>query len=180
VELGSVTNRLTSILLMACVLAAGVMLVPALFGYQRYVVTGGSMAGSLDRGSLAFDRQVPTSDLKVGDVITYTPPFSSGAHHGLTHRIVWIGRGVDGRRTYRTKGDANAAPDAWTFELAKRTQARLAFHIPYLGYVFSALALRWVRLLVIGLPALLIAISVLRGLWRDATEEIQQPTGAVA
>jgi signal peptidase len=152
------------------------MLVPALFGYQRYVVTGGSMSGSIDRGSLAFDKAVPTSQLKVGDVITYKPPFSSGVHHRITHRIAWVGRGKDGRPAYQTKGDANAAPDQWKFGLDKSTQARVAFHLPYVGYAFAALADRWVRMLVIGLPALLIAFSVVRSLWRDAGRE----TGAVA
>ena len=37
------------------------VLVPALLGYQRYVITSGSMTGTYDRGSLVFDKVVPTS-----------------------------------------------------------------------------------------------------------------------
>ena len=60
------------------------MLLPALLGYQRYVITSGSMTGTYDRGSLVYDSVVPTSSLKVGDVITFGPP----GHAGLvTHRI---------------------------------------------------------------------------------------------
>ena len=69
---------------------------------------------------------------------------------------------------------SNAKADPWTFELHRRTQARVAFHVPYVGYVLSALSIRWVRMLAIGLPALLIALSLLAGLWREAGEEPQR------
>jgi signal peptidase len=166
-----VGKTLTGVLLAGCVLLAAVMLVPAVFGYQRYVITGGSMTGTIDRGSLAFDKAVPTSELKVGDVITYTPPRSSGHIGRVTHRIVSIGRGANGQRAFQTKGDANAVADPWKFQLSKPTQARVSFHLPYVGFAYAALGIRLVRMLVIGIPALLIAFSIIRSLWRDATEE---------
>ena len=58
----------------AAVALAAAVLLPALLGFQRYVITSGSMTGTYDRGSLVYDRVVPTSSLKVGDVITYDPP----------------------------------------------------------------------------------------------------------
>jgi signal peptidase I len=42
------------------------MLLPVAFGYQRYVITSGSMTGTCDQGSIVFDKTVPTSDLEVG------------------------------------------------------------------------------------------------------------------
>jgi signal peptidase I len=151
----------------ALVLALAV-LVPALLGYQRYVITSGSMTGTYDRGSLVFDKVVPTSDLRAGDVITFRPP----GHAGLvTHRIHTL-TSVGGKRVLTTKGDHNAAPDAWgAITLAKGTQARVAFHLPYLGYGLAVLSEKKVRMLVIGLPALLIALSALAGLWRDSAPE---------
>src|SRR3954454_15512043 len=92
---------------------AAAMLVPALFGLQRYVITGGSMQGTYDRGSIAFDKTVPVSDLKVGDVITYTPPASSGISGLVTHRIVSIREQGAQSESFRTKGDANPDPDPW-------------------------------------------------------------------
>ena len=47
----------------------------------------------------------------------------------------------------------------------------MAFHLPYLGYGLAVLSEKQVRMLVIGLPALLIALSALAGLWRDSTPE---------
>jgi signal peptidase len=151
----------------ALILALAV-LVPALLGYQRYVITSGSMTGTYDTGSLVFDRVVPTSSLRAGDVITFRPP----GHAGLvTHRIATV-RTANGQRVFTTKGDATRAADAWgPIALGEARQARVAFHLPYLGYGLATLSDRHVRMLVIGLPALLIALAALAGLWRDTTPE---------
>ncbi len=151
----------------ALILALAV-LVPALLGFQRYVITSGSMTGTYDRGSLVFDRVVPTSALRAGDVITFRPP----GHAGLvTHRIHTL-KSVRGKLVLTTKGDANRTPDAWgEITLSQATQARTAFHLPYLGFGIAALSERKIRMLVVGLPALLIALSALGGLWRDSAPE---------
>jgi signal peptidase len=148
-----------------CVVAlvALLVLVPAMFGWQRYAIVSGSMTGTYDQGSLVLDEVVPVSDLKVGDVITYRPP---AGDHLITHRISWIGRDQQGRRLFRTKGDANPVADAWTFRLDEPTQARVRFGVPYVGHALSALGRRDVRMLLIALPALLIAAFSLAGLWR--------------
>jgi signal peptidase len=153
----------------AVALAAAVLL-PALLGYQRYVITSGSMTGTYDRGSLVYDRVVPTRELNVGDVITYDPPAGAGPAGLVTHRIVAITPQAGGARVFRTKGDANPVKDPWTFTLARPTQARVAFHLPYVGFALAALAERKLRMVLIGVPALLVALSVLAGLWREAGE----------
>ena len=168
-------TALATALCAACLSLAGLMLLPGLLGYQRYVITSGSMTGTYDRGSVVFDKVVPVSDLRVGDAITYAPPPGSGPSGRITHRIVWIGSDTFGRQTLRTKGDANEAADPWTFTLDGATQARVAFHVPYVGYVLSALAIRQVRMAVIGLPALLIAFAVLVGFLRDVRKATTDP-----
>jgi signal peptidase len=156
------------VLCAAALLLALVVLVPALLGFQRYVITSGSMTGTYDRGSLVFDRVVPTASLRAGDVITFRPP---GHADLVTHRIHTLTT-VRGKQVITTKGDHNAAPDAWgTIALGSAHQARVAFHVPYIGYGLAALSERWVRMLLIGLPALLIAFSTLAGLWRDSSPE---------
>jgi signal peptidase I len=170
----------TTLLVLGAFGLGALMIVPGLFGFQRYVITGGSMTGSIARGSVAFDQVVPVDHLKIGDVITYTPPASAPVSGKVTHRLVWIGHGVDGRPAFRTKGDANPTPDPWKFQLSRRTQARVAFHVPYVGYALSALSIRAVRLLVIALPALLIALSLLVGIWRDAGRHVRELEEATA
>jgi signal peptidase I len=143
--------------------AAVLVLVPALLGWQRYAIVSGSMTGTYDKGSLVLDEVVPVTALRVGDVITYMPP---AGDHLITHRISWIGRDATGARVFRTKGDANPVADGWTFKLDRPTQARVRIGVPYAGYALTALGRRDVRMVLIALPALLIAGVSLAGLWR--------------
>ena len=160
----------------ALVLAAGLLfglllVVPAALGWQRYVITSGSMTGTYDRGSLVLDEVVPVSGLRVGDVITYRPPAGAGPAGLVTHRIAEISRDTLGRRMFRTKGDANRSADPWTFALPKGEQARVRAGVPYVGFALAALSRRDVRMLFVGLPAGLIALFSIAGLWRDAGAE---------
>ena len=150
---------------------AALMLLPAVFGLQRYVITGDSMSGAYDRGSVVFSEVVPVSELRVGDVITYEPPAASGVDGLITHRIVAIDHDPRGRPVLRTKGDANASRDPWRFRLERSEQARVVAGVPYVGYAFAALGIREVRMALVGIPALVIALALLAGLWRDAGEE---------
>jgi signal peptidase I len=152
--------------------ALGLVLVAsALLGWQRYVIVSGSMTGTYDRGSLVLDEVVPTASLGVGDVITYRPPAGSSTHDLVTHRIAAIARTRGGGRVFRTKGDANPVADPWTFTLPRATQAKVRFGVPYAGFAVAALSDRRVRLLIVGLPAALIALLTLAGLWREAATE---------
>lgn len=146
------------------------ILLPPLFGLQRFVITGGSMTGTIPKGAVIYSRITPVGGLKVGDIITFTPPGFSTA---VTHRIVAIEPGPDGSPAFSTRGDFNQASDPWNpVTLNEPQQARYAFHVPLLGYVLAALGARPVRLAVIGLPALLIALSLLWSLWREAGDEV--------
>jgi signal peptidase len=152
----------------ATAVAVVALLMPAVLHLQRYVITGGSMNGTISRGSIAYDEYVPVSVLTVGDIITFVPPRMHGA---VTHRIVSIQRDQRGNPIFRTKGDANAVVDPWHIALPNVTQARYVFAIPYVGYVFAVLSLRWARVALIGLPAALIFISILVSVWREGGKE---------
>lgn len=161
-----VRSLLPTLGLAASALLAAMLLVPAALGMQRYVIVSGSMTGTYDKGSLVFDKPVPVADLRVGDVITYQPP-AAGPHNLVTHRIAWIGRDRDGGRAFRTKGDANRVADPWRFTLHQPMQARVSFSVPYVGYALAALSIPRLRMIIIGLPALLIGLAVAVQLWRD-------------
>ena len=161
--------RACSALVLAAGLLFGLLLVlPAALGWQRYVITSGSMTGTYDRGSLVLDEVVPVSELRVGDVITYRPPAGAGPEGLVTHRIAAITTDQVGRRTFRTKGDANEAADPWTFHLPNGEQARVRLGVPYAGFAVAALGRRELRILIVGVPAALIALMSIAGLWREA------------
>lgn len=146
--------NLAALVVLALALA---MLVPGALGHERYVITGASMSGTFEKGTLAIESAVPVADLAAGDVITYLPPPDSGLTELVTHRILSVEESGTGP-VFRTQGDANADPDPWTFQLPGPTQARLDHAVPHLGWAFIALADPQVRQLVIGLPAGLIAL----------------------
>lgn len=154
------SRRLSGLLLnIACAMVSALALlfiVPAAFGFERYAIAGGSMTGSISRGSVVFEENVPVADLRVGDVITYMPPADSSIKNLVTHRIHSIQADV-----FRTKGDANPDVDPWTFKLTSGTQPRVVAHVPGVGYLFLALQDRNTRMAVIGVPAALIALHSL-------------------
>jgi signal peptidase I len=159
------------------VLAVGALLVPALLGYQRYVITGGSMTGTIPKGAVIYSRLTPVESLREGDIITFVPP---GQSRPVTHRIVAVGRDEQQEPVFQTKGDFNQTADPWKVKLTDPVQARYRFHIPYLGYLLAGLAIRQVRMLLIGLPAIVIALSMLVSLWREAGEELERAGGELA
>lgn len=160
-RIGSIVITIASVFGMVLV---SLMLVPALLGFDRYVITGASMSGTFERGALVFEREVPVADLRVGDIITYLPPKDSGLTELVTHRILSITEdaSADGGLLFRTKGDANASADPWTFTLAADTQPRVEGWVPMLGWVFIGLSMPFVRMLAIGIPSAMIAILFLR------------------
>jgi signal peptidase len=143
------------------------LVVPSVLGFQRYVLVGGSMEPTIHRGSLVFDRVAPVDDLHVGDVITYVPP---GMTHPLSHRIVHVTHDESGSPVFRTRGDANASLDPWRFTLNDATQARVSFSVPYAGYPLWLLGSPLARLVLIGIPALLIGGVTARRLWQRGGE----------
>ena len=169
---GHALNATLVVLMLAC----AAYLLPHLLGYERYVITGGSMSGAIERGSVVFSEPRPVQDLQVGDVITYLPPADSGVTTLVTHRIVEIEPDEQGGSVLRTKGDANADVDPWTFSLVAQDQPVVEHVVPGLGYLLIALADREVRMLVIGVPAGVIALLALVELTRNLAA-LGQPSG---
>lgn len=157
---------LVNIVMIVATVAGIAYLAPSLFGFERYVITGGSMSGTFEKGSIAFEQRVPVEDVKVGDVITYLPPADSGTNHLVTHRIISDTVLPTGVRQLQTQGDANPDPDPWKFSLTESTQPVVRTTVPYAGWVFVGLADREIRMVAIGVPAGLIALASLVELTR--------------
>lgn len=79
---------------------------PGVLGIKPAVVLSGSMEPTIQVGDLIFIRSADPAALQEGDVICY---LSSGK--AITHRIVGVAQGEDGRPRYVTQGDANNAAD---------------------------------------------------------------------
>lgn len=140
-------------------------------GYKPVAVYSGSMVPTLPVGSLAVDRVVPSGEVRVGDVITFSDPFVRG--RVVTHRVLRIAHTTHGL-AYRTKGDANPGPDPWTVVLPG-TVGRVSFSVPYAGYALVFARTREVRTALILLACGSLLLSLLRRIWR--TPQPKEATG---
>jgi signal peptidase len=137
---------------------------PRFLPYQTYTVLSGSMEPTLPIGSVIVTVPAQAEELKVGDVITIANPQHAGTL--VTHRIFSVESSAQGRG-FKTKGDANQAPDSWIVP-ANGGGWRYAFAIPYLGYILSALQSGLGRLVLLILPTLLLGGLLLVEIWRPA------------
>jgi signal peptidase I len=93
------------------------------------VITGGSMAPGIARGSLVIAEPVPTETLVVGDVVTVLEPTG----RLVTHRIVRLAT-LHGAQYLETRGDASRGPDPVLLP-ASSVVGRLVVAVPALGYL---------------------------------------------
>lgn len=83
--------------------------VPSFGGYSPLIVLTDSMWPDIKSGDLIIVEATDPKDVKVGDVIAFFDPESTGSSV-LTHRVVEILR-EGGTLSFRTKGDANNSAD---------------------------------------------------------------------
>lgn len=143
---------------------------PKLFPYQALVVRSGSMAPTIPTGSIVFYRKVAAKDVKVGDVIVFSRPDDPSER--VTHRVYRIGSSATGRY-FVTKGDANGAPDDWRVP-AVGTGWKEAVHAPGVGYVLYGLQSPLGRLLLLVIPAVLLALITIGELVSDRRKPVPE------
>ena len=107
------------------ILVYGIVCIPILFKYHPLVVLSGSMEPTCPVGSIIYYKEVPQSELKIGDVVTFT----NVDNQYVSHRIV----NIDGDDV-STRGDANNTIDANTIKLSDIKGKVQRVYIPYLGY----------------------------------------------
>lgn len=176
---------LTSTLLLVSLVLAGLMILPTLLGLERYVIISGSMEPTFSVGTIVYGEVVPVEDIEVGDIITFLPPPEYDITTPVTHRVIEVevaakGSSHAGERVFRTQGDANEEADPWQMVLDGPDQARVAHHVPYIGYFYMALKLRWVQLLLIGIPALALIVYIVVTLWRVSGDGVREQRAAEA
>ncbi len=174
-----VVSILTTVVMVAALLLAALMVVPTLLGFERYVIVSGSMVPTIPVGSVVYDEVVPVGDIEVGDIITFVPPPEYGIDDPVTHRVVKItsaGKNSShpGERIFQTKGDANEDVDPWEMVLDGPDQARYVRHIPYVGYVYMALQVRWVQVVAIAIPSIALIVYIIVTLWRVSGDGVRE------
>ena len=102
-----------------------------LFGIRPFLVSGVSMEPTLKAGDIAITREVPPSEIKVGDVVQFKLEGSS-----VLHRVIEI-RQEGGQFIFVTEGDNNKVEDSpWD---QSRLEGRMIAYIPKVGWIAIAL-----------------------------------------
>ncbi|CAN5326013.1 hypothetical protein BH09ACT1_BH09ACT1_19860 [soil metagenome] len=120
------------LLIVVLALAALVIVIPKATNAIPLTVLTQSMIPKYPPGTLVVDRKVKANTLRVGDVATYQ--IESGKPAVITHRIIAINNGSDGKRTFVFKGDNNSVRDPSDI-LAAQVRGKVWYAIPYIGYV---------------------------------------------
>ena len=124
------------LLLIAVVgIAALAIAVPRITGSVPLTVLTSSMEPGMPPGTLAVVRPVDPADIGVGDIVTYQIRVDRPGV--ISHRVVAIAVGADGRRLFAFKGDNNAAVDPERV-VAAQVMGRVWYSIPGLGFVNTA------------------------------------------
>lgn len=113
-----------------CILAVPLAL---WFGIGFTMFSTGSMAPTIPAGSVAVVREIPASDVAVGDVVTVERP----GELPVTHRVRTVADGPGESRTLVLRGDANASDDAEPYQVS--TVGLVLFSVPGIAPVVAGL-----------------------------------------
>jgi|GEM_PF-1087923 len=137
-----------------------------------YIVATGSMEPAIKTGSIALVRPVEVKTVKKGDIITFTSP--NDPKQTILHRVYEV-KEKNNSRFFRTKGDNNNAPDSWTVS-SMAVKGSYISAIPYLGHPAALLKTQKGFVLLIIIPAIILAILQVKTIKEGIEEEVERRT----
>ena len=139
-----------------------VFVVFPLYGVSLAMVLSGSMNPVLETGGVIGFQKVDFSAVEVSDIIVFK---LSGQDISVTHRVIEKIETEEGIG-FKTMGDANEEPDPWIVKEGDFL-GKVVFHIPWIGYANELLKTQMGFLLVMGLPAAVLLVLTLKGIWSE-------------
>lgn len=149
------------------------VLIPTVFSGSLAIVRSSSMEPAMRAGALAVMLPIDPEDVKVGDIITFDPPWDPDVI--VSHRVMAIY--LDGQILFDTKGDATEETDPY-YVPAQNVHGKVVFSIPYLGYAANY-AVRYVRtwlgfVCLVFIPAAIIVGSTIRDVSRSHNVRVKR------
>ncbi len=155
-------------LVLPCLVLAGLAFLYFAPDYNLYLVRSGSMEPAIRVGDLIITGPVdgPLSrELAPGTVITYEYKKET-----VTHRI----DSIDGA-AITTRGDAVEDPDPWTVEMSS-IRGVYMFKIPYVGYLTNFVQTKKGWFLTILLPAAALVLWLAKDIVKEALKNDEKQT----
>jgi len=144
--------------------------IPQFLGFEPYVVTSGSMEPAIAQGSVIYNTEVPSSEIRNGDVITFRPNNTEDLGPRVTHRVVDTREG-NFTRYFKTQGDNNVYPDpGWT--PAYNVYGKEVFTLPFLGHIMRVTHNPVFAVFMIILPAVFLARKELGKIMEEMEEQV--------
>ncbi len=103
--------------------------IPSVFGFKPLTVLSNSMYPELEAGDMIFAKELDPTEVKTGDVITFT----ENDGRIVTHRVVKVIT-ENGENAFQTKGDNNNVVDQG-FVSSNQLLGTMEFNIPNAGHV---------------------------------------------
>lgn len=116
----------------------GLVIAAYVFNISLIMFKTGSMSPTIPAGSVALVREIPASEVQVGDIITVDRP----GNLPVTHRVTEIEAMNNGQWRLSMKGDANEQPDPVPYEVV--TVRQTLGHVPGLAPVIVWMGSPWV------------------------------------
>lgn len=148
------------LLVLVCLLSALGGVGNAVGWWRTETVLSGSMRPDIQPGDIEILRQVPSSELQVGQILAFHPPHDSFI---VSHRVTTVHR--QSGTWVTTKGDANNVADPWgSVRIASHNVWIVSAVVPHAGYLSV-----WVKT---PIPHLLVIIAIVSLIWLLALERI--------
>lgn len=135
---------------------------PLLVGDHPHTDLSGSMEPAISPGDVVIDEGIAPWEAKVGDVVTFRDPQDESKQ--LTHRVVAT-KDTGSHIWFVTQGDANNTKERWRIA-ATGEIGRVVYTVPWVGHLAVFARSKLGRLLLVGIPLLLILIEELVRIWR--------------
>lgn len=157
-------NLISTVIVVIIVAMVALLVGSKLVGFQPYAVLSGSMEPTYHVGSVIYVKEVPPSEVRVGDPITFVMDENLNV---ATHRVVEIDTE---NQQFITKGDANEFVDAAPVHFNNLIGVP-KLSIPKLGYITNYIQNPPGKYFAIAIAAILLLLAFLPGLFDDEKEE---------
>jgi signal peptidase len=144
-----------------------IVAVTMLTTFKPVAIVSGSMAPTINPGTMVMTELVPAIEIKPGDIVTVDRPDVGY----VTHRVVTNTPIGDGQFELQLKGDANSAQDDTTYQVA--LVSRYLFQVPFIGY-----GIQLIQTQPFLMAALVLALLIL-AMWGRGTVDVHMPDGTV-
>jgi signal peptidase len=142
---------------LSALLLAGI--VPGVLGYESFEVSSVGMQPAIQIGSLAIIGPVKVEQLSVGDVVVYRKPLAPEAV--VMQRLLYVDADQPGKLNLQTRGDFEPVAEQVTVAPGV-TLGRVLYSIPRLGLLVDFVNQVAGKVLLLGVPAVLLGVDYLR------------------